>query len=168
MPQTMSHFLKDRKMIVTKVIKKLPSMNDHLKYIKTAEEFNALSHALYHFFNSETLTKADYFHLVKVLIDKLPVYMKKRDLDQFENLVLIHAQFNYPPCEEFPTVVHGLLTATPALDLQILYYALYTLREKLPDCTEFVGVEVLSGRTISLRDITDAELKSIRAIIGLK
>ena len=155
-------------MIVTKVIKILPTMNDHLKHVKTAEEYNALSHALYNFFNSEVLTKNDYIFLVDLLHDKLPVYQLNGDLTQYKTIVLLYSNHNYPPCEDFARVIDGLLTSTPALNLNLLNYALFTLKEKLPRCTNFVGVEVLKGRTISLSDITQEELKTIKAIVGSK
>ena len=154
-------------MIFTQVFKSLPVMNDHLKYVKTANEYNAVSHALYHFFNSRTLTRQDYVHLVDILLDKLPVYALKKDLESFKVLVLSFATFNYPACDDFEKVLNGLLTSTPTLDFNLLNNLLYTLKDKLPKCNYFVGIEVLSP-TISLNDITEKELASIKKIIMLK
>lgn len=155
-------------MIYTAIRKRLPQMNDYIKNIKTGEEYNAISHTLYHFFNSETLTKADYIHLVDVMLDKFPVYEINKDITQYETLVLLHAQYNYPPCEDFSKVLHNALTSTPALSIQVLNNLLYVLKEKLPECNNFVGIEVCSCGNVSLNDVTDAEVKTIRSIIGLK
>ncbi len=156
-------------MIAYKVIKKLPGMNQHLQYIKTAEEYNAVNHALYNFFNSKILTKNDYIHLVNVLLEKLPVYKLNKSLENYITTVLTYAKYNYPSSDGFEEVISGLLRSTPQMSVVILEKALYTLKKVLPTCNEFVGVEALAeGMTISLSDITQEDLETIKKILMIK
>ena len=143
-------------------------MNNFLKFIQTADDFNAISHALYNFFNSATLTRNDYIHLVNVLTDKFPIYDLNGNLQEYKNTVLIHAQYNYPPCADYEKAILGLLTSTPPLSNLLLYRTLFGLREILPDCNDFVGVEVINGHSITSNSITQSELNSIKKIVSAR
>jgi hypothetical protein len=156
------------KQIYTYVAKSLPTMNNYLKFIKTAEEWNALSKALYHFFDSELLTKSDYEKMVDVLLDKLPIYMRNNNVAQFEDIVFSYVVFNAPPNPDYQKAIHGLLTASPELNVNLLFNCLHTMNENFAKNNKFVGVEVITNSTISLTPITQAQLDSIKKMIGVR
>ena len=156
------------KQIYTYVAKSLPTMNNYLKFIKTAEEWNALSKALYHFFDSELLTKSDYEKLVEVLLDKLPIYMRNNNVTQFEEIVFSYVVFNAPPNPDYQKAIHGLLTASPELNVNLLFNCLHTMNENFAKNNKFVGVEVITNSTISLTPITQTQLDSIKKMIGVR
>ena len=156
------------KQIYTYVAKSLPSMNNYLKFIKTADEFNSLSKALYHFFNSELLTKSDYVRMVDVILDKLPIYMRNKNVTQFEEIVFSYVVFNAPPNPDYQKAIHGLLTASPELDLNLLFNCLHIMAQNFVNNNNFVGVEVITNSTITLKPLTPQELETIKKIIGAK
>ena len=156
------------KQIYTYVAKSLPTMNNYLKFIKTAEEWNALSKALYHFFDSELLTKSDYEKMVEVLLDKLPIYLRNNNVNQFEEIVFSYVVFNAPPNPDYQKTIHGLLTASPELNANLLFNCLHTMNENFAKNNKFVGVEVITNSTISLTPITQDQLDSIKKMVGVR
>lgn len=153
-----------KKEIYTAVIKSLPSTNLFIERDTKEEDFNRLSAAFYHLFNSDMLTRRDYLHLLEVLCEKFPIYEQSGDIEKYKSIAVSYAEFGYPPNPDIRKVLTDFLDHIDALSPTVLRKAIYKIKEKVSDCSEFVGVE-LHARGFSLSPITEAELATIKSII---
>ena len=153
-------------MIVTCRIKNLPNMNDFLKKLNNAEEYNLLSQALAMFFNSQTLTKKDYQQIVSVLLEKLPILTFVKNANLYRETAVKYATFNYPENEDIARVISDFIVEVQNLSPMLLEDVLFILNKKLAECSEFVGVEVLT-KTIG-NTVTQESFLSICKIVGIK
>ena len=153
----------------TTVKKILPSMTWFLKHVKNAEEYNKVNHALYHFFNSSLLTKGDYVHLTNVLCEKFPLYQVNNDLNQYKEMAISYAKYNYPANPDIDKAINNLLSGLVGVNPKVISDCLFTLQEKLPEVSDFVGVEIISKNTsFNLNDVTDGWLDNIKKMLNVK
>ncbi|MBQ9736340.1 MAG: hypothetical protein IJV96_06125 [Clostridia bacterium] len=155
----MSH----KKEIYTAVFKILPYSGLFLEKGTKLEDFNALCAAFYYLFNSAILTKKDYIHITDVLCEKFPIYELGGDIDAYKHAAVTYATFGYPPCDDLARVIGDFIDHVPAVPTFMLGNALRTMRLKLADASEFVGVE-MHGKGFTLTPLTAEELASIKKI----
>lgn len=153
-----------QKEIYTTVRKWLPNTNCFIDKATTAEDYNRLSAAFYHLFNSDILTKGDYVHIFKVLREKLPVYEKSGNRDSFRELAVSYAEFGYPPNPDLRRVICDFIDHIDGIPCAKLSKALYDLGAQVEKSSEFVGTEA-HARGFSLTPISEQDLATIKSII---
>ncbi len=153
-----------KKEIYTTVIKSLPNTNLFIEKQTTAEEYNRLSAAFYHLFDSDMLTRRDYLHILEVLAEKMPIYEQSGDIEKYKAIAVSYAEFGYPQNPDIRRVIVDFLDNAGSLSPALLGKAIGKIKAKTADCSEFVGVE-LHARGFALTPITDKELATIKSII---
>ena len=128
--------------VVYKYGKPLPSMSWFVRFLENAKEYNQLSQAFFCLFDSNTLTKNDYLRIVTYLYDKLPIYEVGASAEQYKRTVLTYAEFNYPPNPDIKRVIYAFASCLSGMRLGLISAVLYTLKGKLADCANFVGVQI--------------------------
>ena len=152
--------------VFTTTIKILPGMNMFLKFINSAQDYNALKEGLYRLFDSNSLTRDDYILVAKVMLDKFSTFETTGDVEQYLDIATACVALNNPNPELGKAVSHFGYALT-SLSIEIAKNSLRTLYEKLPDFYNFTGVEVINdGRTINLTPITDEQFSSIKKILN--
>ena len=132
-------------MIYSKVIKILPSMNHYVRYTENVAEFNRLMFAFRKFFDSATLTKDDYQHIANVLTSKLPILETSNDMTKYIEVVLAYVKHDYVPNPDFDKVIPAFLRGVEGLRPKLLRDCFYIFKKKLPDLSDFVGIEAMKG-----------------------
>lgn len=153
------------KQIYTTVIKILPSSNLFITKDVTIDNFNMLNRAYYNLFNSNLLTRKDYAHLFNVIIEKMPIYEVSKDAEQLKEIVYSYATFNYPVNPDFKIVIDRFLSELVKLQPYLINNSLYSIKKKLDDCSEFVGIELIQQNKFFKDDLTSNELETIKKII---
>ena len=152
-------------MIARAIMKKLPSLSPIMAEIRTLEDFNALNHAYYALFNSYLLTRSDYRHIFAVLCDKLPIYEKTADTQQYKDIATRYATFNYIQNPDVPRVIGEFIDRIKPISLILLQLSLLSIRDQLSESSEFVGIEVINKHIFSNTDQSEKTFRNIRKIV---
>ena len=152
-------------MIARAIMKKLPSLSPIMAEIRTLEDFNSLNHAYYALFNSYLLTRSDYRHIFTVLCDKLPIYEKTADTQQYKDIATRYATFNYIQNPDVARVISEFIDRIKPISLILLQLSLFSIRQQLEGASEFVGIEVIDKHIFSDTDQSENTFRNIRKIV---
>ena len=143
----------------------LPSMNLCAKYTSNLEEFNTVSKAFGKLFSSKTLTKIDYSRIFEIFYEKLPVYKLNKNMEQHIKIVVEYVENGYPKNPDFAKLIPECLKSLTYYSYETLEGCVCSIREKLPECSTFVGVEVVKGMNFGYTLATEKDFKTLRSIV---
>lgn len=148
-----------------RAVKVLPSMDLCTKFTSSLEEFNTVSKAFGALFSSKTLTKMDYVRIFEIFYEKLPVLKLNKNMVQYTHIVVEYVQNGYPKNPDFEKLIPECLSLLTHYSYDTVAGCVCAIREKLPECSTFVGAEVVKGRHFGYTLATERDYQVLRSLV---
>ena len=100
-----------------------------------------------------------------MLCDKLPIYEKTADTQQYKDIATRYATFNYIQNPDVPRVIGEFIDRIKPISLILLQLSLLSIRDQLSESSEFVGIEVINKHIFSNTDQSEKTFRNIRKIV---